>query len=86
MSHPQPLDDPVRDNQTIFEDEHEQGLLETNHGDIALMRDGDVKGVFPDAAEAASAGYRQFQDRNFSLHLIGTRTYYIAPIVSTTPL
>ena len=86
MAHTQPLDAPVRDNQTIFEDEHEQELLETNHGEIALMRDGDVKGIFPDAAEAGTEGYRRFKDRNFSLHLIGTRTYYIAPIVSTTPL
>ena len=86
MARTQPLDAPVRDNQTIFEEEYEQELLETNHGEIALMRDGDVKGIFPDAVEAATEGYRQFDDRNFSLHLIGTRTYYIAPIVSTTPL
>lgn len=84
--HTQPLDAPVRDNQTIFEEEYEQELLATNHGEIALMRDGDVKGIFPDAAEAATEGYKQFNDLNFSLHLIGTRTYYIAPIVSTTPL
>lgn len=86
MARTQSLDTPVRDNQAIFEEEYEQDLLETNHGDIALMRDGDVKGIFPDAAEAATEGYRQFGDRNFSLHLIGTRTYYIAPIISTTPL
>lgn len=86
MAHTQPLDTPVRDNQTIFEEEYEKELLETNHGEIALMRDGAVKGIFPDAAEAAAEGYRHFEDRNFSLHLIGTRTYYIAPIVSTTPL
>ncbi|MCY3560084.1 MAG: hypothetical protein OXH20_02780 [bacterium] len=86
MAHPEPLDAPTTANQTIFEDEHEPGLLETNHGEIALMRDGDVKGIFPDAAEAAAEGHRQFEDRNFSLHLIGTRTYYIAPIVSSAPL
>jgi len=86
VAHTQPRDAPVRDNQTIFEEEYEQDLLETHHGEIALMRDGDVKGIFPDAAEAATEGYKRFVDRNFSLHLIGTRTYYIAPIVSTTPL
>ena len=77
---------PEEDNHAIFEKEYEQSLLETNHGEIALMHDGRVEGVFANAVEAATNGYEQFGNDNFSLHLIGTRTYYIAPIVSATPL
>ncbi|MCY3661267.1 MAG: hypothetical protein OXH28_00405 [bacterium] len=77
---------PEDDNHAVFEEEYEQDLLETNYGEIALMHDGRVEGVFADAVEAATKGIDLFGKDNFSLHLIGTRTYYIAPIISRTPL
>lgn len=74
------------DNDAAFEGEHEQRLLETNHGEIALMHDGMFEGAFANSVDAATAGYDRFGQGNFSLHLIGTRTYDIAPVISTTPL
>ncbi len=81
-----PIAPPTADHQTIFEEQYEESLLGTNPGEIAIMNNGECKGVFPDAVEAATRGYEQFGEDNFSLHLIGTRTYYVAPIISTTPL
>lgn len=74
------------ENDAVFEREHEQRLLETNHGEIALMHDGNLEGAFASSVDAAIAGYDRFGQGNFSLHLIGTRTYHIAPIISTTPV
>ena len=77
---------PVLDNHAVFQEEHEQRLLETDHGRVALMSDGELINIFDDGVAAATEGHERFGEGGFSLHLIGTRTYYIAPIISTTPL
>ena len=77
---------PVRSNHAVFQQEHEQRLLKTDRGRVALMHDGELVDIFEDGALAAAEGHRRFGADGFSLHLIGSRTYYIAPIIGTTPL
>ena len=62
---------PVWANQAVFEEEHEQRLLETDHGRVALMSDGELVEVFDDTSSATHAGYAQFGMGGFSTHPIG---------------
>jgi len=62
---------PVWANHVVFRDEHEQRLLETDHGRVALMSDGALVGVFDDTSSATHAGYERFGMGGFSTHPIG---------------
>ena len=62
---------PVWANHAVFEEEHEQRLLETDHGRVALMSDGELVEIFDDTSSATHAGYERFGMGGFSTHPIG---------------
>ncbi len=62
---------PVSANHAVFQDEHEQRLLDTDHGRVALMSDGELVEVFDDTSSATHAGYERFGMGGFSTHPIG---------------
>lgn len=48
-------------------------LVQKNAGQFALMSNGELVGVYPDAFEALRDGDRRFGDGNFSVQRIVTR-------------
>lgn len=62
---------PVRANHAVFQEVHEQRLLETDHGRVALMSDGELVEVFDDTSSATNAGYERFGVGGFSTHPVG---------------
>lgn len=62
---------PVWANHAVFQEEHEQRLLDTDHGRVALMSDGELVEVFDDTSSATHAGYERFGIGGFSTHPIG---------------
>ena len=63
--------DPVWADYAVFREEHEQRLLETDHGRVALMSDGVLVEIFDDTRSATHAGYERFGMGGFSTHPIG---------------
>jgi len=59
----------IRQNYLAFE-QMLPGLMETSRGRYALLRDGQVAGVFETAAEAQRAGGKDFDDERFSVQRI----------------
>ena len=72
---------PVWTDHAIFKEEHEQRLLETDHGRVALMSDGELIGLFDDTSSATNAGYKQFGIGGFSTHPIGHAPVRIGSIL-----
>ena len=62
---------PVWANHAVFQEEHEQRLLETDLGRVALMSDGELVEIFDDTSSAIHAGYERFGMGGFSTHPIG---------------
>ena len=62
---------PVWANHAVFQEEHEQRLLETDHGRVALMSDGQLVETFDDTSSATHAGYERYGMGGFSTHPIG---------------
>lgn len=47
-------------------------LLADSEGQYALLRDQELKGVYPSASEAERAGHAQFQDERYSIQQVSS--------------
>ena len=72
---------PVWANHAVFQEEHEQRLLDTDHGRVALMSDGELVEIFDDSSSATHAGYERFGMGGFSTHPIGQPPVRIGSIL-----
>ena len=69
----------------VFQEDHEQKLLKTDHGRVALMSDGELVEIFDDTSSATNAGYERFGMGRFSTHPIGHPPVRIGSILGGPP-
>jgi hypothetical protein len=53
-----------------FFQEAVSSLLPSHYGEFALLRNKEIKGVFPKAIEAMTEGYNRFEDGLFSVQRV----------------
>ena len=61
----------VESNYAIYLNRYKAEAERDHNGEVALMVDGEIKGYFPTASDAYTAGHDQYGLGNFSIQQIG---------------
>jgi len=65
--------DAVAQNHAAYNQRHKHRLEREHFGRVALMKDGEVVGIYNDMSDAYSIGHEKYGLGNFSLKRIGER-------------
>ena len=68
----------ARMNFDAFEQRHQAELVIEHTGEVALMRDEEVVGIYPDCEAAFAAGMERFGRNEFSYQEIGAEPVFVS--------